>query len=253
MSNKNQIKKYFFEHPLLWEELSKKRFIVESFFLKKIFNKYGKVRNILDIGCATGSHLNELSILGFTGLGIDLNKKMINFAKENYPALKFEVKDMRKINYKNKFDAIICLCSVFCYNVSNEDILSTLKSFHNSLKKGGILIIETFNPIEFLENKKFERKNEERKGYKKFGLKSISERYIDGIHQHMIEKRDIYRLKDFKKLKSDLTKFRLFFPQEMKYLLETNGFKFQSFYGGYNLNDKNLNKFKLITVSKKKT
>ncbi len=251
MTNKNQVEKYYFDNPEIWEELNTGRFNREPIFLEKIFKKYGKVKNVLDVGCGTGSHLNKLSELGFTGVGIDLNKNMIKFAKEKYPHLKFEVKDMRKLNYSNQFDAILCLCTTFCYNTSNEDVVAALKSFHKALKKGGLLIIETFNPIAFLEKKKFVRTIEETDNYKKFGLKSVNEHWIDETQQQMIERRTVYRLKDNKKLKSDLTKFRLFFPQEMKYFLETNGFKFQDFYGDYDIKYKKLDKFRLITISKK--
>ena len=201
MTNKNQTNKYYFNNPEIWEELNTSRFNREPAFLEKIFNKFGKVKNILDVGCGTGSHLNKLSELAFTGVGIDLNKNMIKFAKAKYPYLRFEVKDMKKLSYSNQFDAIICLCTTFPYNISNKDVVATLKSFHKALKKGGILIIETFNPIAFLEKKKFE-KIIEGKNFNQFGLKSITEHQIDETQQQMIEKKTIYRLKDKKKLKS---------------------------------------------------
>lgn len=249
MTSKGQVEKYYFDNPEIWEELNKDRFNREAVFLEKVFKKYGKVKNVLDVGCGTGSHLNKLFQLGFTGVGIDLNKNMIKFAKEKYPHLKFEVKDMRKLNHSNQFDAIICLCTTFCYNISNKDVVAALKSFYKALKRGGILIIETFNPIAFLSKIKFKKIEIEK--YSKLNLKFIMEREIDERNQWLVERRTVYRLKDDKKLKSDFTKFRLFFPQEMKYFLETNGFKFQDFYGDYDIKYKKLDKFRLITVSKK--
>lgn len=248
---KSQIHKYYFDNPEVWEEINSDRFNREPVFLEKIFKKFGNVKNILDVGSGTGSHLNKLSEIGFTGLGVDLNKNMVKYAKIKYPHLRFEVKDMRRLNYSNKFDAIICLCTTFCYNTTNKDVVTTLKSFRKALKKDGILIIETFNPISFLEKKKFERTIEELENYKKFGLKSVTEHWIDERKQQMTEKRSVYRLKDNKILESNLTTFRLFFPQEMRYFLETNGFKFLDFYGGYDTKDKSLDKFRLITIAKK--
>jgi len=251
MGRDKQVSKYYFDNPEVWEEISKSRFEKESRFLEKLFKKYGKVKTILDVGCGTGSHLNKLSKMGFEGTGIDLNKNMIRYAKKKHPHLKFEVKDMSKLNYQNKFDAIICLCTTFCYNLTNEDIDRSLRSFYGALKKGGILIIDVFNPLVFIEKRRFIRTIEEKDKYRKFALKSVNEHWINEARQTMTERRTVYRLKDNKKLKSDLTEYRLFFPQEMKYFLKANGFKFLNFYGDYNVKHKKLNKFRLITISKK--
>lgn len=251
MPNYNPANKYYFDNPEIWEEISKGRFKREPPFLQQIFKSHGTVKHILDVGCGTGSHLNTLTEMGFTGLGIDLNENMIAFAQEKYPHLHFEVQDMKQLSFSNQFDAIICLCTTFCYNTSNEEVVAALKSFHKALKKDGLLIIETFNPIVFLEKKKFESTIEKTRNYEKFGLRSVSEQWVDETKQQLIERRTVYKLENNKEVNSDLTTYRLFFPQEMRYFLESNGFKFQDFYGNYDMEDKQVDKFRLITVSKK--
>ena len=251
MPRHNPANKYYFDNPEIWEEISKGRFKREPPFLQQIFKRHGTVKHILDVGCGTGSHLNTLTEMGFTGLGIDLNEYMIAFAKEKYPYLHFEVQDMKQLSYTNQFDAIICLCTTFCYNTTNEEVVAALQSFYKALKKDGILIIETFNPIVFLEKVKFESTIEKAKNYEKFGLRSVSKQWVDETEQQLIERRTVYKLEDKQEVKSDLTTYRLFFPQEMRYFLASNGFKFQDFYGNYDLEDKQVDKFRLITVSKK--
>lgn len=246
---KSPVNKYYFDKPEIWEEVSRNRFEEESKFLVEIFRRYGKVKNILDVGCGTGSHLNKLSKHGFVCEGIDLNKNMIGFAKKQYPHIKFEVGDMKKLKYSNKFDAIICLCTTFCYNTSNEDVVEALNSFYKSLRKGGLLVLETFNSISFIEKIKFEKKIE-KIDYGKFGIRSIEENSINPNKQLLIEKRTFIS-SNGKRLKTDLTKYRMFFPQEMRFFLESAGFKLLGFYGGYQTKHKNLDGFRLITVSKK--
>jgi len=248
---KNQVNKYYFDNPEIWERVNISRFNNEPNFLQKIFEKYGKVKSVLDVGCGTGSHLNKLSKMGFDVFGIDLNKNMIKYARKHYPHIEFKVADMRKFSLSKQFDSVICLATTFCYNTTNENVVSTLKSFYNILKKDGILITETFNPVSWIEKERLGKIIEEREAYQEFGLKSVREYSVDEVRQQLIEKRTIYKLGENKKLKSDLTKFRMFFPQEMKHFLETSGFKFQNFYGSYNIDDKKLEKIDLITVSKK--
>lgn len=248
-----QIDKYYFNNSEVWEGISKihNRFKKETNFLINIFKKYNpKVKNILDVGCGTGSHLNELYKKGFTGLGIDLNSNMISYATSKYKQIKFEIKDMKNLNYKNKFDAIICLCTTFCYNLTNNDIASALKSFNKSLKKGGLLIIETLNPVSYIDKRDFAREKKD-KAFEKLGLRCFIKQKVDENNQLIIEKREMRNLGNNKKLKTDVTKFRMFFPKEMVYFLETNSFEFLSFYGSYKLNSKQLNKSRLITISKK--
>ncbi|MDV3769043.1 hypothetical protein CMU26_05750 [Elizabethkingia anophelis] len=251
MTNKDQIEKYYFDNPKIWEKLNTSRFSKESIFLQKIFERHNIMKKkILDIGCGTGSHLNILTNLGFSGTGIDLNTNMIEYAKKKYPHLNFQIKNMKNIDYINEFDAIICLCTTFCYNTTNEDVVTTLKAFNKALKKGGLLIIETFNPITFLGKKKFINKIDESDDYKKFNLKCFVEHEIDEVKQQMIEKRSFFNSKNVE-VKTDITKFRLFFPQEMRYFLETNNFILDNFYGDYNIKNIKLDTFRMITVAKK--
>ena len=64
------------------------------------------------MGCAAGVHVKGLKDLGFEAEGTDYSKTFIKFCKNKYPDIEFEQKDMRKLDYKDKFDAIICLGAV---------------------------------------------------------------------------------------------------------------------------------------------
>ncbi|MBI4999368.1 class I SAM-dependent methyltransferase [Candidatus Gottesmanbacteria bacterium] len=213
MTKKNPIHKYYFDHPEVWEEINKGRFEREPNFIVKLFNKYGKVKCILDVGCGTGSHLYKLNRLGFDGVGIDLNEK------------------------------------TFSYNLSNEDILTSLNGFMKALKNKGFLIIDVLNPIGFIHKVEFKEKI--KSVNEKIGLRFETKHKVDENKQILTETRIVYSLKDNQRIQSDTTSFRLFFPQEIKFFLESAGFKFLSFYGDYDLNHKRLDRVRLITVSQK--
>ena len=56
---------------------------------------------VLDIGCGPGHFVDKLSEYGFEAVGIDSNKKFIEFAKENYGG-EFRVAQAGKLPFKDK-------------------------------------------------------------------------------------------------------------------------------------------------------
>ena len=65
----------------------------------------------------------------------------------------------------------------------------------------------------------------------------------------MIEWRSVFQLKTNSKVRTDMTEYRLFFPQEFRYFLERNGFRHVDFFGDFKKDHKDLGGGRLITVS----
>jgi ubiquinone/menaquinone biosynthesis C-methylase UbiE len=102
-----------------------------------LIDKNGK---ILDVGCGCGTDANYISSKGFTVVGIDLSRGMIRLAKENFPKIRFEVKDMRKLAFRpNSFEGILVAYSLI--HIPKKDVLSTLKLLYSFLKKKGIIYV----------------------------------------------------------------------------------------------------------------
>jgi SAM-dependent methyltransferase len=159
--------------------------------------------------------------------------------------------DMQALPFSNAFDAVICMCSSFSYNNSNEEITAALQGFFRALKPGGLAIIDVFNPLSLLEKRAFASEIREDTKYAQVGMYSVSEISIETSNQLLVEKRSLFTNKDDKLVQSDVTKFRLFFPQELRYFLETNGFDNVIFYGGFDLNNQDLKGTRLIALAKK--
>lgn len=254
----NPAKKYYFDNPETWEKLRVHSLTGEINFLKETLSehkiKLGK--KILDVGCGTGMHCNELFKIGYTTYGLDLNQNMISYAKKQYKESKFSVanmNDIAKAKFNSKFDTILCLCTTFAYNIDIKEILKVLKGFHKNLNKNGILIIEVFNPISFLEKNKFENSFflENKQGYNDIGLDVEVKHTVNEVEQTIHETKMIYSLEHRELLKQDETNYRLWFPKEIKYVLEENGFKVIEQFGRYDRNYTNLDKTRLITVARK--
>lgn len=252
---KNQSHKYYFDHPELWEQLRQHSLEKEIVFLDN-FLKKAPSKKILDVGCGTGLHCFMLNKLGYETIGIDLNPNMVAYAKNKYPMNKFLKGDMKKLKNiipTNKFDGLLCLCTTFTYNLTNKDIDKVLNSFASLLDKNGILIIEIFNPISFLEKIQFQGSffQENKEAYENLGYKVDVKHIVDEQNQLIDEEKTFHDLKTNKLLSKDKTKFRLFFPKELTYFLENNGFKVIGLYGRYDLDYKKLDRSRMIFIAKK--
>jgi SAM-dependent methyltransferase len=243
------VDKYLFDHPEIWEHNNEARFDREPTFLAEVFRRYGSVERVLDVGCGTGGHLERLSRLGFTGVGVDLNDRMLDYARTARPHLRFERSDMRALAFDDEFDAVTCLCTTFSYNTTNEDVVTALGCFHRALRAGGLVVIDVFNPIRFIKTRGYLEQIEQ--VWDAFNLRHVTAHDIDEARQLQIATQSVFRIDDGALLQSDVTEFRLFFPQELRYLLESNAFRFLRFFGGLDLEHTSLDGTRLIAVAQK--
>ena len=104
---------------------------------------------ILDVGTATGDYpkyLTEKCNKNFEVLGIDSSKNMINVAIDKAPKAKFEVMDMRNIDFPDSsFDAILCLATLI--HIDDSIAEKILKQFDLLLKVNGIIIVNVMEHV----------------------------------------------------------------------------------------------------------
>lgn len=103
---------------------------------------------VLDLGCGTGTHAAELIKRGFKIICGDLSKEMLAIAKKKTKAECVQM-DMKHFSLKHSADAIICLYNTLFYNRDKRELLATFSSCCNSLKQGGILVLQVTNPSLF--------------------------------------------------------------------------------------------------------
>jgi SAM-dependent methyltransferase len=243
------VDKYLFDHPEIWEQNNQPRFDREPAFLAEVFRRYGSVERVLDVGCGTGGHLDRLSRLGLTGTGVDLNERMLDYARNAHPHLRFHVADMRALPFDDEFDAVVCLCTTFSYNTTNEDVVTALGCFHRALRPGGLVVIDVFNPIRFIQTRGYLEEIEQ--VWESFDLRCVTAHDVDEARQVQIATQSVFRIDDRQLVQSDVTEFRLFFPQELRYFLETNAFRFLCFYGDFDVESTSLDGTRLIAVAQK--
>jgi SAM-dependent methyltransferase len=101
---------------------------------------------ILDCPCGYGRHSIGLARRGFNVVGSDINGEMLAPALTNSAGLsniRFVKENMRDVNYKEEFNAVLNLFFSFGFFESEEDNLATLENFYNALKPGGKFMMHT--------------------------------------------------------------------------------------------------------------
>lgn len=103
---------------------------------------------ILDLYCGYGRHAIELAKLGYNVTGVDATIAFLDIAKqkalEEKVQITFQHCDMRDLQYKNKFSAVINMFAAFGY-FSDEENAEVLKRIHYSLQPNGLFLIDLLN------------------------------------------------------------------------------------------------------------
>ncbi|HWC98499.1 MAG TPA: methyltransferase domain-containing protein [Candidatus Sulfopaludibacter sp.] len=93
---------------------------------------------ILDVGCGTGQLAAEIAAAGAEVVAIDSSPAMVEQARRNAPALRFEVQDVCDLPYRAEFDAVFSN-AVLHWVRRAEDAAASMA---RALKPGGRLVME---------------------------------------------------------------------------------------------------------------
>ena len=93
---------------------------------------------VLDAGCGAGQLTTLIAESGADVVGVDNSPEMVESAARNYPALRFEVVDVRDLPYSGEFDAVFSN-AVLHWVLPPE---AAVKSIRRALKPGGRLVAE---------------------------------------------------------------------------------------------------------------
>ena len=111
----------------------------EKSYLDDLLKRMPSNASILDLGCGSGKPILEYLISqNVNVLGIDASERMLEIARLNFPNTSFMLKDMRKLDLDEKFDAIIAWHSFF--HLPAADQPGMFRVFRHHLKSNGILL-----------------------------------------------------------------------------------------------------------------
>ncbi|MDQ7779918.1 MAG: class I SAM-dependent methyltransferase [Planctomycetota bacterium] len=103
--------------------------------------------SVLDLCCGPGRHALELARRGFQVVGVDRTRAYLRAAERSARKEKLDIefvrRDARRFCRPRAFDAVINLFTSFGYFRDPEDDAKVLRNVRRSLKKGGLLLIDT--------------------------------------------------------------------------------------------------------------
>jgi SAM-dependent methyltransferase len=113
---------------------------------------------VLDVGCGPGRHALALARRGIEVVGVDLSPDFIALARdaaaaESLPA-RFEVADVRDLEFEGDFDAAVCLCQGGFGLLGGRDDAAVLARIVRSVRTGGPVAVSAFSAyfaLRFLE------------------------------------------------------------------------------------------------------
>jgi SAM-dependent methyltransferase len=129
-----------------------KDYAAESKLTELLFHTYGdgSIRSVLDLGCGTGNHSIPLAQLGYEVVGVDRSSDMLAHARRKAVAvaadirLRFEEHDIRSVDLRRQFDAVLIMFAVLGYQLGNDDVLSALKTARLHLRPEGLLLFDVW-------------------------------------------------------------------------------------------------------------
>lgn len=96
---------------------------------------------LLDAACGTGMHLAEFR-KHFSCEGLDLDAKMVEFARAKNPDLAVHVADFIDFDLGKTFDVVVCLFSSIGYAKTLDKLDQAVANLARHVAPGGLLIIE---------------------------------------------------------------------------------------------------------------
>ena len=96
---------------------------------------------VLDAGCAAGRDSELFRQRGFEVTGVDLSKRLLDIARQQYPDIDFIMADFLNLPFKNQaFDAVWAHQSLL-HLETVDNVKNALKEFRRVLKVDGILLV----------------------------------------------------------------------------------------------------------------
>ncbi len=113
---------------------------------KKYIDYYPEKSLVADLGCGRGEFIELLEQNGRFGIGVDLNEGMLNIAKrKGLKVFKKDIMEFLSEKEDNSFDGFFS--SQVIEHLKYESVENLVKNIHKKLKKRGVVILETVNPL----------------------------------------------------------------------------------------------------------
>jgi SAM-dependent methyltransferase len=111
-------------------------------FVLDLAAEIGSSCRLLDVGCGTGVLVEKALRGGFAAKGIDVSPGMVKTARARVGHDAIAERRMQDIDEAGAFDLIVALSWTINYCADREDLLSTLRRMHHSLRPRGEVLLQ---------------------------------------------------------------------------------------------------------------
>ena len=190
----------------------------------KILEKL-KCKKILELGCGSGNLAPYFTKAGYDYTGLDIAEEMLDIAKRLNPNTSFVCGDMRNLNLKESYEAIIITGRSFCYMTTNDDVMRALSSINQALAENGWLIFDNFDANIIFLGVKEKMLHESQYGNRFYRRTSTTRMTLE--HGWTWDWHAIYEVEQDGKKETfeDDTILRAFTEDELGLYLKMNGYK----------------------------
>lgn len=220
---------------------------------------------VLEVACGTGRVAIPIAKLGFEVTGLDIVSGMLQRAKEKSVGLpaRWVEGDARNFDLNEKFRLIFMTGNAFQAFVTNEEQAAVLQCIRAHLHDDGLFAFETRNPLMpgthtraglFPTIETIEREIERALYVNKDGhtVRVSTTQVYDPVAQ-IVHLAGIKRWHDSEQdhVRASRTALRYTFPQELKALLQCNGFDILRTYGDWDESPLTATSPSIISVCRK--
>ncbi|MFA0782394.1 class I SAM-dependent methyltransferase [Fervidibacter sacchari] len=201
---------------------------------------------VLDLCCGQGRHSLELARRGFQVVGVDLSEALLYAARKRAESEGLNVTflqcDMREIDFKDEFDAVINMFTSFGYLESEAEDEKVLGKVAQALKSGGKFLLDVVNRdrlVRDFQGREWHAADE--------GWLVLEERTFDHLSGRM-ETRWICVARDGVRYER-LSSVRLYTASELRTMLERAGLEVTNLFGDYDGSPYSWDSQRLIIVA----
>ena len=227
-----------------------------DYIIKLIKENSNEAKTLLDMGSGTGKHAELFCNNGYIVHGIDLSEDMLKIAKnrtkDKEDKLSFSHSKIQELDLNKKFDVVVSLFHVMCYQNSNNDLIKAFGVAKNHLKKDGIFIFDFWYGPAVLTDppvKRIKRLENE-----KIKVTRIAEPVLHPDENVVDVNYDVF-IKDIdsKKIieKEELHKVRYFFDTELDMICKQVGFVIKQKYEWMSDKNPDFNSWNVVWIVKK--
>ena len=205
----------------------------------------------LDAACGYGRHAIPLAESGVDVVGCDLSAFMLKKAQdgvhassiaENGGSISFARCDLRELPFECEFDAASIMFNSFGYFQREDENFRVLASIADSLKPGGLFLLDLVNRDFLL------RTPHEKDWFERNGTVILEEKHFDAVRNR--SEIDVHVVDGGKK-RSYHHSIRLYSLSELSMLLEASGLAVENVYGGFESELFDWNKDRMLIVSRR--